>query len=378
MAGHLPPVVRVGSRPARRCSSTCGHSRSRSSSTCCWPPLLVLGLRTLGRKRLLTTMLAVALASSVLMAIARERQHQRRVLLAPTTRLVGAAARFGDGVLLRAVPDPRQARARRARRARRRRAARPARAAVVVRGTSPSRRSPAGDVSVFRGGFLLVDVATLLVIAAVVHPRSDAGTMLGCRPLRWIGAALLQPLPLALPDLLRHPPRPRRPAARLAADSCCASCCRSAPPSCRTATSRRRSAAARSAATSTRLRTEHGEPAPTRRAPRRRGRARVGARRWSRSARASRARRARRRSIPGANAQRARPGDRGQRPSTSDDARGDQGRATRRQPPGRRAPPGATGGTGATGERHRADRYGHDHRPHRTRSRTRSSRSATR
>jgi hypothetical protein len=42
-------------------------------------------------------------------------------------------------------------------------------------------------VSVFRGGFLLVDLATLLVIAAVVHPRSDLGPILGCPPLRWIG-----------------------------------------------------------------------------------------------------------------------------------------------------------------------------------------------
>ena len=39
----------------------------------------------------------------------------------------------------------------------------------------------------FRGGFLLVDIATLLVIVAVVHPRSDIGPILGCRPLRWIG-----------------------------------------------------------------------------------------------------------------------------------------------------------------------------------------------
>ena len=46
---------------------------------------------------------------------------------------------------------------------------------------------PSGDTSVFRGGFLLVDAATLLVIAAVVHPRSDLGPILGCKPLRWIG-----------------------------------------------------------------------------------------------------------------------------------------------------------------------------------------------
>ncbi len=34
-----------------------------------WPPLLVLGLRKLGRKRMLITMFGVALASTVLMAI---------------------------------------------------------------------------------------------------------------------------------------------------------------------------------------------------------------------------------------------------------------------------------------------------------------------
>src|SRR5207249_236893 len=46
-----------------------------------------------------------------------------------------------------------------------------------------------GDVdrSVFFGGFLLVDLATLLVIAAAVHPASDLGRLLGCRPLRYVG-----------------------------------------------------------------------------------------------------------------------------------------------------------------------------------------------
>ena len=46
---------------------------------------------------------------------------------------------------------------------------------------------PTSNTGVFDGGFLLVDVATVLVIAAVVHPRSDAGPLLGWRPLRWIG-----------------------------------------------------------------------------------------------------------------------------------------------------------------------------------------------
>jgi hypothetical protein len=41
--------------------------------------------------------------------------------------------------------------------------------------------------SVFRGGVWLVDIATLFVVAAAVHPISDVGRVLGCRPMRWIG-----------------------------------------------------------------------------------------------------------------------------------------------------------------------------------------------
>ena len=39
----------------------------------------------------------------------------------------------------------------------------------------------------YRGGFLLLSLATVLVLAAVVHPASRLGPALGCRPLRWIG-----------------------------------------------------------------------------------------------------------------------------------------------------------------------------------------------
>jgi peptidoglycan/LPS O-acetylase OafA/YrhL len=42
-------------------------------------------------------------------------------------------------------------------------------------------------LSVFHFGFLFVDIATLLVIAAVVHPASDLGRILGCAPLVWVG-----------------------------------------------------------------------------------------------------------------------------------------------------------------------------------------------
>jgi hypothetical protein len=39
----------------------------------------------------------------------------------------------------------------------------------------------------YRGGFLLLSLATVLVLAVLVHPASRLGPALGCRPLRWIG-----------------------------------------------------------------------------------------------------------------------------------------------------------------------------------------------
>jgi peptidoglycan/LPS O-acetylase OafA/YrhL len=43
------------------------------------------------------------------------------------------------------------------------------------------------DAIAFRGGFLIVDIAALLVICAVVHPRSDMNRILGVPVLVWIG-----------------------------------------------------------------------------------------------------------------------------------------------------------------------------------------------
>jgi peptidoglycan/LPS O-acetylase OafA/YrhL len=43
------------------------------------------------------------------------------------------------------------------------------------------------DPWLFRGGFLAVDFATLLVIAAVTHRGARAGMFLGAQPLHWIG-----------------------------------------------------------------------------------------------------------------------------------------------------------------------------------------------
>jgi peptidoglycan/LPS O-acetylase OafA/YrhL/lysophospholipase L1-like esterase len=40
---------------------------------------------------------------------------------------------------------------------------------------------------VYRGGMVLLSVATLLVVGAAASPASRVGQVLGCRPLRWIG-----------------------------------------------------------------------------------------------------------------------------------------------------------------------------------------------
>ena len=39
----------------------------------------------------------------------------------------------------------------------------------------------------YRGGFILLSIATVLVVAALAHPACRLGPILGCRPLRWIG-----------------------------------------------------------------------------------------------------------------------------------------------------------------------------------------------
>jgi peptidoglycan/LPS O-acetylase OafA/YrhL len=43
------------------------------------------------------------------------------------------------------------------------------------------------DPFVYRGGFVVVDVATLLLIIAVAHPKSTLARLFGLQPLRWLG-----------------------------------------------------------------------------------------------------------------------------------------------------------------------------------------------
>ena len=150
-----------------------------------WPPLLLYGLRKLGRRRMLTTMLGVALASTALMALLVSGSINA-AYYGTETRLSGLL--LGSMMAFFFAPYQIQ-----------RAPGRGARVALDLAGviglavliwsfhvfTFPS--LPTSNTSVFYGGFLLVDVATLFVIAAVVHPRSDVGPLLGCPPLRWIG-----------------------------------------------------------------------------------------------------------------------------------------------------------------------------------------------
>lgn len=158
-----------------------------------WPFLLIFGLRKLGRQRMLATMLATALVSTVLLAVLAHGSVDH-AYYASYTRLSGLLlgsmfAFYFAPYRIRGIPG------------------RGARVALDVAGafgllvllgsfgllhhfgingfTFPTSRLD--DLAVFHGGFLLVDLATLLVIAAAVHPASDVGRALGCKPLQWIG-----------------------------------------------------------------------------------------------------------------------------------------------------------------------------------------------
>jgi peptidoglycan/LPS O-acetylase OafA/YrhL len=149
-----------------------------------WPPLLMLGLRKLGRRRLVLVLFAVIAASTVWMGVLGSIDADRAYYGTDTRLsglLLGCVMAFGFAPYrMRGVPA---------------RTARYALDAVGALGLALLLWSfrnltitmGSGDTAVFRGGFLFIVIATLLVIAAVVHPSSDLGRALGCRPLRWIG-----------------------------------------------------------------------------------------------------------------------------------------------------------------------------------------------
>jgi peptidoglycan/LPS O-acetylase OafA/YrhL len=158
-----------------------------------WPLLLMLGLRRLGRERLLVTMIGGALASTLLLALLAHGSIDDayyNTFSRLSGLLLGSAFAFPFAPYrIRGVPG------------------RGVRVALDLAGAFglflllasfgvlhrfgingflfPTSRHD--NLSVFHGGFLFIDLATLLVILAAVHPASDVGRALGCKPLRWIG-----------------------------------------------------------------------------------------------------------------------------------------------------------------------------------------------
>jgi len=166
-----------------------------------WPLALVVGLRKLGRKRMIATTISVAFASAVLCAVL-VHVSINFAYYSTFTRLSGllsgsAFAFFFAPYRIRGLPG------------------RGVRIALNVAGacglfvllwsfgvlhglfghlglggigrgfTFPT--SGSDSLAVFHVGFVLVDIATLFVIAAAVHPVSDVGRSLGVAPLRWVG-----------------------------------------------------------------------------------------------------------------------------------------------------------------------------------------------
>lgn len=155
-----------------------------------WPFLLMLGIRfipevknTTGvRPRLAGAALIAALASGILMAIVYSPSlDPSRVYYGTDTRalelLVGAAlAMVWPSHRLRANIAP-QAR-------------------WVIDGAGAAGLIVIGlmfwSVSeltpfLYRGGFALLALASALAVAALAHPASRLGPIVGCRPMRWIG-----------------------------------------------------------------------------------------------------------------------------------------------------------------------------------------------
>jgi peptidoglycan/LPS O-acetylase OafA/YrhL len=158
-----------------------------------WPFLLMFGLRRIGRERMLISVIAGALASTLLLALLAHGSIDDayyNTFSRLSGLLLGSALAFPYAPYrIRGTPG------------------RGVRFALDIAGAVglffllasfgvlhrfgingflfPS--SQHDSLSVFHGGFLFVDLATLLVILAAVHPVSDVGRALGCKPLRWIG-----------------------------------------------------------------------------------------------------------------------------------------------------------------------------------------------
>ncbi|WP_206916838.1 acyltransferase family protein [Alicyclobacillus suci] len=148
-----------------------------------WPLLLAMGLACLRRRwRLLALTLVVATASAVAMAVIYQPgTDPSRVYYGTDTRafglLIGAALALvwpsakltaKVGVLRRTTLELSGALA----------------LAVVL---YMMVRTNEYDPLLYRGGLVLLSVASAVVVAVLAHPASSLGKVLGWRPLRWLG-----------------------------------------------------------------------------------------------------------------------------------------------------------------------------------------------
>lgn len=154
-----------------------------------WPILVLLGCRVLRgparrlRPRLGAAILALALMSSAVMALLyRATGDPSRVYYGTDTR----AAELLVGAALAAVWPSRSLQ---------RRVTAAARTTIDAVGSVGLvviavmfLRAEALSPFLYRGGFLLLSLSVGLVVASVVHPASRLGPVVGCRPMRWIGA----------------------------------------------------------------------------------------------------------------------------------------------------------------------------------------------
>ncbi len=147
-----------------------------------FPPLFVYGLAKLGRQRTRTVVLVVALASAIEMALLfDEGADTSRIYYGTDTRAAGLLI----GVLLAMVWSPWTSTRPAARRAG------PTLDLIGVVGLLVIGwfmvRVNVYDPFIYRGGFLLLDLVCIAVIAVLVHPAARLSSVLGWAPLVWIG-----------------------------------------------------------------------------------------------------------------------------------------------------------------------------------------------
>ena len=147
-----------------------------------WPLVFAAGIRLFGRQRLLIGVLAGALGSTVLMAVLfNPAVDPTRVYYGTDTRASGLLL----GVALALVWQPWRLRP-----------DVPAPARAALDGAGALALVGLGVVMatysefsawLYRGGFAITGVLTVVVIAALVHPAARIGAVVGVAPLRWIG-----------------------------------------------------------------------------------------------------------------------------------------------------------------------------------------------